>query len=69
MNTDASKKQPFRPGSLVRVAHVCELLGVSRSTLYRLVSEEIFPEPVKLGARAIRWRLETIEAWRDALRR
>lgn len=63
----ASKKPAFRPGTLIRVADVCELLGVSRTTIYRLRSEEAFPEPIKLGARAIRWRIDAIEAWRDAL--
>ena len=63
----ASKKPAFRPGTLIRVADVCELLGVSRSTVYRLRSEEDFPEPVKLGAATVRWSIDAIEAWRDAL--
>ncbi len=63
----ASKKPAFRPGTLIRVADVCELLGVSRSTVYKLRSEEAFPEPVKLGPRAVRWSVDAVEAWRDAL--
>ena len=63
----ASRKPPFRPGTLSRLAVVCDLLGVSRATVYRLRSREEFPEPVKLGSATIRWRVDAIEAWRDAL--
>jgi predicted DNA-binding transcriptional regulator AlpA len=66
-NEIASKKPAFRPGTLIRVADVCELLGVSRSMVYRLRSRPGFPEPVKLSPQAIRWRIDAIEAWRDAL--
>ncbi len=65
----ASKKPAFRPGTLIRVADVCELLGVSVSTVYRWRSQEAFPEPVKLGPNTVRFRIDDIEAWRDALGR
>ena len=63
----ASKKPAFRPGTLIRIADVCELLGVSRSTVYKLRSEKAFPEPVKLGPATVRWSVDAIEAWRDEL--
>ena len=65
----ASKKPAYRPGTLIRVADVCELLGVSVSTVYRWRSQEAFPEPVKLGPNTVRFRIDDIEAWRDALGR
>ena len=55
----------FRPGSLIRIADVCELLGIGRSTVYKLLSDGAFPKPVRLGPRTVRWRLEAIESWRD----
>jgi len=61
-----SKKPAFRPGILIRIADVCELLGISRATVYRLRSEEDFPEPVKLGPATVRWSIDAVEAWRDA---
>jgi predicted DNA-binding transcriptional regulator AlpA len=67
MPAAASKRPAFRPGTLIRLADVCELLGVSRATVYRLRSKEDFPEPLKLGSATIRWRIDAIEAWRDAL--
>ena len=69
MPAAASKKPAFRPGTLIRIADVCELLGVSRSTVYTWRSEKAFPEPVKLGPATVRWSVDAIEAWRDALYR
>ena len=43
---DASKKPAVRPGILIRVADVCELLGVSVITVWRWRSQAAFPEPV-----------------------
>ena len=62
------KKSPFRAGTLIRVTDVCELLRVSASTVYKWRSDGAFPEPVKIGPRAVRWRIDDIEAWRDACR-
>ena len=44
----------FRAGTLLRIADVCDWLGISRSTVYHLLSEGIFPEPVRLGPRTVR---------------
>lgn len=57
----------FPAGALIRIADVCDLLSVSRTTIYGWVSEGNFPPPVRIGERAVRWRVDEIEAWRDAL--
>lgn len=62
-----SESRAFRPGSLIRIAEVCELVGVSRTTIYRWVSEGMFPEPVRISRYAVRWNIDEIEKWRDAL--
>jgi prophage regulatory protein len=41
-------------------------LGISKSTLYRLIGAGNFPKPFKLGERLNAWRVETIEAWLNA---
>jgi prophage regulatory protein len=56
----------FHPGSLLRLADVCKMLGLSRSSIYNRLSEGNFPKPVRLGIRAVRWRVDAIEAWRDS---
>lgn len=57
----------FHSGALIRITEVCDLVGVCRTTIYRWVSEGIFPPPVRISERAVRWRVDEIEVWRDAL--
>lgn len=38
-------------------AEVCQRLGISRSTSYRLL-----PEPARFGPRTMRWAIEVVEA-------
>ena len=48
---------------LLRRQEVEERCQLSRSTLYRMMREGEFPEPIKVGARAVRWPELEIEAW------
>jgi len=62
----ASNPDPkSRPDSrqLLKLKEICELLSVSRSTIYYWMSERNFPRPVRLGARAVRWQAEEIKDW------
>jgi prophage regulatory protein len=63
----ASETRAFLPGSLIRIREVCVLIGVCRATVYRWVSEGAFPQPVRISDRAVRWKVDEIEAWREAL--
>ena len=40
---------------LLHRAEVEERTGLSRSAIYRLMREEKFPTPIKIGTRAVRW--------------
>jgi len=53
--------------TLIRLSDLSESLGVSRSTIYRWISEGEFPAPVRIGERAVRWRSEDIEQWKNSL--
>jgi prophage regulatory protein len=66
---DDTKKPSFRAGALIRLADVCELVGMSRSMVYKMISEGRFPEPVRPSTRAVRWRVDDVETWRDGLGR
>ena len=37
--------------------------GLPASTLYDWISKGLFPRPIRLGARAVGWRIEDLEAW------
>ena len=55
---------PTRCGiRLVRCRDVAARLGVSTTTLRRLVAERRFPGPVPLGACATRWVEHEVSAW------
>ena len=48
---------------LLRLGDVLVRSGLSRSTIYRKMREGSFPEPLKVGVRAVRWRESEIESW------
>jgi len=49
--------------SILRLPAVKLRTGLSRSTLYSRVSEGKFPKPISLGARAVGWVDDEVEAW------
>lgn len=51
------------PGALLRMNTVCELLGLSRATVYRLIAAGSFPKPVHVTPRCSRWRSDEVAAW------
>lgn len=50
-------------GGLLRLPHVLALVGVSRSTWWRLVREGRAPQAVKLGDRCTCWRAADVAAF------
>ncbi len=40
--------------------------GLSRSTIYAMMAQGTFPQPIKLGARAVGWPESEIAAWLEA---
>jgi prophage regulatory protein len=48
---------------ILRLPEVKARTGLSRSTIYLRVSEGTFPEPIKLGDRAVGWVEAEVEEW------
>ena len=48
---------------LLRRDEVEARTGFSTSSLYRKMRDGSFPEPLKIGARAVRWPESEIEKW------
>ncbi|MGK7650877.1 helix-turn-helix transcriptional regulator [Roseovarius sp. B08] len=48
---------------ILRCREVQHAIGLSRSTIYRMIERGDFPRPQKLGLRAIGWRESAIEGW------
>jgi prophage regulatory protein len=49
--------------TILRLPAVKNRTGLSRSTIYVRLSEDQFPKPISLGARAIGWVESDIESW------
>lgn len=47
----------------IRIKELATMLGIGRSTIYRLISENKFPKQIKLTERTSVWRLSTINEW------
>ena len=48
---------------LLRRAEIEQRVGLSRSSLYRLMRSGQFPKPVQIGERAVRWLESEINDW------
>ncbi|MCY4652261.1 MAG: AlpA family transcriptional regulator [Dehalococcoidia bacterium] len=48
---------------VLRLPAVLERIGLSRSTLWRLISDGQFPAPIRLGPRATGWIEEEVDDW------
>lgn len=53
---------PGNPPLLIPACELARLLGISKRTLWRLLSAGKLPVPVRLG-NSVRWRLDEVEQW------
>lgn len=54
-------------GRLLRRQEVEREVGLSRSSIYRLMDQGKFPRPVQTAERAVRWPSAVIDAWKLSL--
>ena len=52
---------------LLKEKEVCNLMGFSKSTLWRLVGKNDFPKPIKFGQRMTRWNSYEVHLWMDEI--
>ncbi len=50
----------------LKIEDVAARVGLSRRTVYSLISDGSFPRPVQLSVRRVAWRVVEIDAWVDA---
>jgi prophage regulatory protein len=48
---------------ILRLHHVIETSGLSRSTIYTYMSEGRFPKPIPLGERSVGWVESEVLDW------
>lgn len=49
--------------AIYRLPAVCEVTGLSKATIYRLLNRGEFPDRVRLSPRCVGWRVADVEAW------
>jgi len=52
-----------KPERILRLKAVLDRTGLSRSTLYRKISQGSFPKQIAIADRCAGWRESAIEAW------
>lgn len=48
---------------LLRRTEVEARIGLSRSSIYRMMDEGEFPRPIRIGRRAVAWRASDLDRW------
>ena len=51
---------------IMRERAVCEAVGLSRSTVYRMERRGKFPNRVRLGEQSVGWYQDEIQRWLDS---
>ena len=62
-DNDRDRRDERPPDRLLRIEEVMALCGLSRSGVYDAMREMNFPRPIKVGRRAVRWRLWQVLDW------
>lgn len=52
--------------TLLRRSQVEQAVGLSRATIYRLMADDEFPAPIRVGKRAVRWKAEDLRSWLES---
>ena len=47
----------------IRMNELAPMLGLAKSSIYRLIKENKFPKQIKLTERTVVWRLSVINKW------
>jgi prophage regulatory protein len=50
----------------LRLPTVMRMTGLGRTTIYRVIADQKFPCPVRLGPRAVAWRRADLDRWSEA---
>ena len=48
---------------LLKLKEVVAATGLSRSSIYALIAEGLFPRPLQVGRRAVRWIEQEVQEW------
>lgn len=52
-----------QPARFYRIDEICDLLGLSKTTVRSLIKDRGFPQPKRFSQRTVRWDREKVDAW------
>src|SRR5262245_967661 len=59
----SQETQPVPKRKFIRLPHVIESTGLSRSGIYRKIAAAEFPRPVRLGPKSVAWIESEVQEW------
>jgi len=65
MQQPQNTEQPQRLPRFLKVAEILPLISVSRTTLWRMVKNNQFPKPVRIGPVSTAWRETDYLTWAE----
>ena len=51
---------------ILRMPEVCAKTGLGKSTIYKKLTDGTFPPPIRLGPRAIGWKMRDVNDWLES---
>jgi len=63
---DQPEIAPLPRDAFIRVRDLKRLTGLSQTTIYKLLADGAFPEPLKLGERSVAWRWGEVLDWMNS---
>ena len=48
---------------MYRLPALRKAIGLSTTTIYKMIQEEAFPRPIALGSRSVGWLEDEVRAW------
>ena len=63
VTADQNDETPLFKEALLKLRQVCLVTGLSKSSVYAMLKESRFPEPIRLGKRCTRWRMSDVQGW------
>ncbi len=58
-----------KPRRFLRLPDVTKLVGLGRTVIYERIKKGTFPQPVRIGERAVAWDEEDLAKWQESLPR
>jgi prophage regulatory protein len=63
-----ARPPPSDPNQMLTVGQVCEMVGLSRASIYNMMRKQLFPAQVKIGSSCARWRMTDLISWQSSLK-